>query len=58
MSNCVFPYKLYELLIGIMDKGFDMNNWTKGRFDINDWSVGRFDTYEWAKGRFDMNEWA
>ncbi|KAF5953044.1 hypothetical protein HYC85_010988 [Camellia sinensis] len=58
MSNCFFPYKLYELLIGIVDKSLTGTiEWTKGRFDINEWTEGRFDVNEWTKGRFDINEW-
>ena len=32
----LFPYKLYKLLIGIVDKSLTgVNEWTKGRFDMN-----------------------
>ena len=57
MSNCLFPYKLYELLIGIVDISLTgMNEWTEGRFDVNEWTEGRSDVNEWPKGRFEENE--
>ena len=53
MSNCLFPYNLYELLIGIADKSLTgTNEWTEGRFDLNEWTKVRFDINEWTERSF------